>query len=198
MFQAGDLLVYGTTGVCRVLSIDRRQERVGSTRQERLYYQLKPIYQGGLIYTPVDNDKVSMRPIISRQEAEDLISEIPTLHPAACRASTTQALTQQYQASLRQHNCRSLVELAMSIHAKRRQAESRTAASAWWTSAISSRRSSFCSANWPPRWKFPTRQSSPISQTGSPPSIPDLRNNTKNHTEQKRGLAFSEAPETVD
>ena len=93
MFQAGDLLVYGTTGVCRVLSIDRRQERVGSTRQER-------------------------------QEAEDLISEIPTLHPAACRASTTQALTQQYQASLRQHNCRSLVELAMSIYAKRRQAES--------------------------------------------------------------------------
>ena len=67
MFQAGDLLVYGTTGVCRVLSIDRRQERVGSTRQERLYYQLKPIYQGGLIYTPVDNDKVSMRPIISRK-----------------------------------------------------------------------------------------------------------------------------------
>lgn len=55
MFQAGDLLVYGTTGVCRVLSIDRRQERVGSTRQERLYYQLKPIYQGGLIYTPVDS-----------------------------------------------------------------------------------------------------------------------------------------------
>mgnify|MGYP003219050853 CR=1 FL=1 len=156
MFQAGDLLVYGTTGVCRVLSIDRRQERVGSTRQERLYYQLKPIYQGGLIYTPVDNDKVSMRPIISRQEAEDLISEIPTLHPAACRASTTQALTQQYQASLRQHNCRSLVELAMSIHA------------------------------------------SPISQTGSPPSIPDLRNNTKNHTEQKRGLAFSEAPQRVE
>ena len=54
MFQAGDLLVYGSTGVCRVLSIDRRQERVGSIRQERLYYQLKPIYQGGLIYTPVD------------------------------------------------------------------------------------------------------------------------------------------------
>ena len=27
MFQAGDLLVYGTTGVCRVLSIDRRQGR---------------------------------------------------------------------------------------------------------------------------------------------------------------------------
>ena len=198
MFQAGDLLVYGTTGVCRVLSIDRRQERVGSTRQERLYYQLKPIYQGGLIYTPVDNDKVSMRPIISRQEAEDLISEIPTLHPAACRASSTQALTQQYQASLRQHNCRSLVELAMSIHAKRRQAESQNRRLGMVDERYLKQASSFCSASWPPRWKFPTRRSSPISQTGSPPSIPNLRNNTKNHTEQKRGLAESEAPETVD
>ena len=42
MFQAGDLLVYGTTGVCRVLSIDRRQERVGSTRQERFTISLNP------------------------------------------------------------------------------------------------------------------------------------------------------------
>ena len=123
MFQAGDLLVYGTTGVCRVLSIDRRQERVNGTRQDRLYYQLKPVYQGGLIFTPVDNDKVSMRPVISRQEAEALIDTIPSLRPASFRAATTQALTQQYQASLRQSDCRGLVELIMSIHAKRRQME---------------------------------------------------------------------------
>ena len=96
MFQAGDLLVYGITGVCRVLSIDRRQERVGSTRQERLYYQLKPIYQGGLIYTPVDNDKVSMRPIISRQEAEDLISmAYPTIDLAATGAHIRQLRLEQ-------------------------------------------------------------------------------------------------------
>ena len=81
MFQAGDLLVYGTTGVCRVLSIDRRQERVGSTRQERLYYQLKPIYQGGLIYTPVDNDKVSMRPIIPGRRRKILSVKFPLCIP---------------------------------------------------------------------------------------------------------------------
>ena len=198
MFQAGDLLVYGTTGVCRVLSIDRRQEWVGSTRQERLYYQLKPIYQGGLIYTPVDNDKVSMRPIISRQEAEDLISEIPTLHPAACRASTTQALTQLYQASLRQHNCRSLVELAMSIHAKRRQAESQNRRLGMVDERYLKQAEQLLFGELAAALEIPYEAVQPISQTGSPPSIPDLRNNTKNHTEQKRGLAFSEAPQRVE
>lgn len=123
MFQPGDLLVYGSTGVCEVLSIDRRDERVDGVRRERTYYQLKPMQQNGVIFTPVDNDKVSMRPVISREEAEALIDAIPTLQPTACRAATTQALTQHYQTSLRQHSCRSLMELTMSIHAKRRQAE---------------------------------------------------------------------------
>ncbi len=123
MFQPGELLVYGSTGVCQVLSIDQRQDYVNGTKQSRLYYQLKPLYQGGVIYTPVDNDKVVMRPVISREDAETLIDSIPTLCPAVCPAATTQALTQHYQTSLRRHSCRSLMELTMSIHQKRRRAE---------------------------------------------------------------------------
>ena len=58
MFQPGELLIYGSTGVCRVLSIDQRQDYVNGVKQNRLYYQLKPLHQVGTIYTPVDNDKV--------------------------------------------------------------------------------------------------------------------------------------------
>ena len=116
-------LVYGSTGVCQVLSIDQRQDYVNGVKQSRLYYQLKPLYQGGVIYTPVDNDKVVMRPVISREDAETLIDSIPTLRPAVCPAATTQALTQHYQTSLRRHSCRSLMELTMSIHQKRCKAE---------------------------------------------------------------------------
>ena len=83
MFQPGELLVYGSTGVCQVLSIDQRQDYVNGVKQSRLYYQLKPLYQGGVIYTPVDNDKVVMRPVISREDAETLIDSIPALRPAA-------------------------------------------------------------------------------------------------------------------
>ena len=123
MYQTGDLLIYGSTGVCRVLSIDRRQDYVDGIKQDKLYYRLKPLHQGGVIYTPVDNSKVVMRPVISREEAEALIDTIPTRHPMVCKAPTTQALTQLYQANLRQHSCRSLLQLTMSIHAKQAQAE---------------------------------------------------------------------------
>ena len=44
MFQPGGLLVYGSTGVCQVLSIDQRQDYVNGVKQSRLYYQLKPLY----------------------------------------------------------------------------------------------------------------------------------------------------------
>lgn len=125
MFQPGELLIYGSTGVCQVLSIDQRQDYINGVRQTRTYYRLKPLYQGGVIYTPVDNGKVVMRPVISREEAEALIDGIPALRPAACPATTTQALTQHYQASLRQNSCRGLLELTMAIHQKQCRAEAR-------------------------------------------------------------------------
>ena len=76
MFAAGDLVVYGGEGVCRV-------ERVGPSGMAyddggRLYYHLTPLYRSGTVMTPVDTG-VLMRPIISRQQAQDLIAALPTL-----------------------------------------------------------------------------------------------------------------------
>ena len=52
MFAAGDLVVYGGEGVCRV-------ERVGPSGMAyddggRLYYHLTPLYRSGTVLTPVD------------------------------------------------------------------------------------------------------------------------------------------------
>ena len=82
MFQPGELLIYGSTGVCRVLSIDQRQGYVNGVKQNRLYYPLKPLHQVGTIYTPVGNDKVGKRPVIFRGDAEALVDAIPTLRPS--------------------------------------------------------------------------------------------------------------------
>ena len=68
MFQPGELVVYGTTGVCRVESITR-PNLTGADRNKS-YYLLKPLQQDGVIYTPVENPKVSIRSLISREEAE--------------------------------------------------------------------------------------------------------------------------------
>lgn len=122
MFQPGDLVVYGTTGVCRVESITR-PNLTGADRNKQ-YYLLKPLQQDGVIYTPVENQKVPIRPVISAKEAEALIDLIPTMQAEACRAPTLQALAQHYQTVVRSSNCRDLIELMMSIYTKRRQAES--------------------------------------------------------------------------
>ena len=121
MFQPGELLVYGTTGVCRVEEITTPD----LTRAERgrQYYLLKPLYQDGVIYAPVDSGKVPIRPVISREEAEALIDRIPSVRAEACRAPTLQALAQHYQSAVRSHDCKELLELVMSIYLKQRQAE---------------------------------------------------------------------------
>ena len=122
MFQAGDLVVYGTTGVCRVESIDQ-PNMTGADRHKK-YYRLKPFYQDGVIYTPVDNTKVSIRPVISREDAENLIDLIPGIRAEAYRAPTLQALAQHYQTAFRSHSCQDLVELIMSIYTKQQETTS--------------------------------------------------------------------------
>lgn len=122
MFQPGDLIVYGTTGVCRVEALDR--PGLSSADKKRLYYRLKPLQQDGLIYTPAEDGKVPMRPVISREAAEALIDCIPTIRAEPRHDTTIQSLAQHYQAAVHSSDCRDLLELMMSIYAKRRQAES--------------------------------------------------------------------------
>ena len=75
MFQIGDLLFYGTNGVCRVSEICSSPFDTSDTRS---FYKLTPISEHStlVIYTPVDNDKVVMRPLISKDDAEALISRL--------------------------------------------------------------------------------------------------------------------------
>lgn len=121
MFQPGNLVIYGTTGVCRVESITR-PNLTGADRNKE-YYLLKPLYQDGVIYAPVESQKVPIRPVISAEAAEALIDLIPSIQAEACRAPTLQALAQHYQTVVRSHDCRDLLELMMSIYAKRQQVE---------------------------------------------------------------------------
>ena len=120
MYQVGELVVYGTTGVCRVEGFGTPDPMDRSGRQ---YYQLKPLYQDGVIYTPVEGGKVPMRPVMSAEAARALAEEVPQIQPEEHRARTIQLLTQHYQSILQSGSSRDLLELAMSIQAKRRQAE---------------------------------------------------------------------------
>lgn len=123
MFQPGDMVVYGSTGVCRVEEVSALQGAKGPDRNKK-YYRLSPLQQDGVIYAPVDNAKVPMRSVISAEEAEALIDLIPSINPAACRAPTMQALAQHYQSAVRSNDCRDLIGIMKSIYNKRQTVES--------------------------------------------------------------------------
>ena len=48
--------------------------------KERLYYVLCPVHNtSGKIFSPIDNQKIVMRKVISEDEAKELIAEIPSI-----------------------------------------------------------------------------------------------------------------------
>ena len=114
MFSVGDLIVYSETGVCRV-------EQIGpppfDPKAKREYYTLSPMNCRETIYVPVDT-QVFMRPILSREAAEELIDRLPEIQQAQVDNRDYRALAQQYRGFLETHRCEDLVQLIKLVYAK--------------------------------------------------------------------------------
>lgn len=119
MYHVGDLICYGDKGVCRVADI--AEQDFSGTIKGKLYYTLRPLDQDGIIYTPVDNEKVFMRPVISKEEAEKLIDMIPSIQAEPYHSKVINQLAEHYNASIKTHDCVDLIELTMSLYAKKQE-----------------------------------------------------------------------------
>ena len=117
MYQIGELVQYGSTGVCRIS--ESQPQTLPNSEEERLYYVLVPLYKACVISVPVDSDKVFMRPIITRDEAEQLIRLIPTLQFPAYHNRAAKELAGHYDTLLKSHNCEDWIQLTMSIYTKK-------------------------------------------------------------------------------
>ena len=75
MFSVGELMIYGTNGVCRVDEICSSPFDAADTR---LFYKLTPTPDRAnlVIYTPVDNEKVVIRPLMSEGDARALLASL--------------------------------------------------------------------------------------------------------------------------
>lgn len=73
MYQIGELVQYGTSGVCKVEQI---VQGVPWLQKDTECYLLIPVNKKEeKIYTPVENDKVNMRRILSREEVAELMGK---------------------------------------------------------------------------------------------------------------------------
>lgn len=116
MFQPGELIIYSNMGVCKVMEIT--VPSFCKVTERRQYYTLAPLEQQGTIFVPVDS-KVFMRPIITKEEADRLIDLIPSIQAEAFHSTVLQELTAHYSEALHSHDCGDLIELVMSIYAKK-------------------------------------------------------------------------------
>ena len=78
MFQVGEYIVYGINGICRVEDVCPSPY---DKTDPRTYYLLVPVNNpmSSTIYTPVDNERVPMRRLMTAAEIEALIADMPTI-----------------------------------------------------------------------------------------------------------------------
>ncbi|MBQ9859011.1 MAG: CarD family transcriptional regulator [Oscillospiraceae bacterium] len=76
MREIGEIVLYGTDGVCQISEITEKKFGKETTK----YYVLSTLYRGNsVIYVPVGNEKLEskMRDIISREELDNIICNMP-------------------------------------------------------------------------------------------------------------------------
>ena len=116
MFEIGELIIYGGNGVCRVEKIGPIDTGMGT--KGRMYYTLNPLKnKDSRIFTPVDNEKVIMRPTMTKEDALALIDQIQnveTLWIGDERRRET-----EYKEAVRKCDCREYVKIIKTIYLRK-------------------------------------------------------------------------------
>ena len=116
MFKKDELIMCGGHGVCRVVNVTGNPiDRLDKVRK---YYVLEPVYEkGSTVYTPVDNDKVIMRKIMNKQEAEDLVERITSIDTVWIQEE--KGREQMYKEAIRTYDCHSLVQIIKTLYLRK-------------------------------------------------------------------------------
>ncbi len=80
MLTKGTYVFYESGGICEIE--DLQKAPLAGMPSERLYYVLKPLHRGGeVMYVPVENDRIYLRPIMERAAAEAFLSSLEEVLP---------------------------------------------------------------------------------------------------------------------
>ena len=116
MFKEGDIVVFGNNGVCRVDAVGPTD--LFGSGQERLYYTLIPVYGSeSKIFTPVDNQKVVCRAVISKEEAEKLIADIQDIE--ALWVPDERRREESYKAAVSKCDCLELIKIIKTLYLRK-------------------------------------------------------------------------------
>lgn len=118
MFEIGEYVVCGSKGVCVVENITTLD--ISGVDKRRIYYILKPKYQAGsTVYVPVDSSSESMRRVLSREEAQQLIDAIPKL--PLIDIANDKPSEQTYKECMRTNSCEEWVRIIKTIYLRKQK-----------------------------------------------------------------------------
>ena len=108
MFKVDDYIMYGRTGVCKVIDITNEKFING---EERKYYVLSPIHNNNntIIKIPLDNTKVPMRKIISKEDVTSLINDMSSME--ALWIDDEKKRSNKFKTMLKSGKCEDLIKL---------------------------------------------------------------------------------------
>ena len=124
MYSVGEKIIYGESGVCTIEKIAPLD--MAGADASKMYYYLKPLIGSGTYFTPVDSNAF-MRHLISKEEANSLISSIPDIEPAICNDSRFNHVEAFYKELFRLHTPEAMVSIIKGLN--QRMSEKKTKSS---------------------------------------------------------------------
>lgn len=146
MFQIGEYVVHGNDGICEVKDITQLELPGGSSKRQ--YYLLVPQKEkNGRIYSPVESSKVQTRKVITKQEADTLIREIPAIQ--AAWVENEKLRENVYKEAIKSCDLRELVKIIKNMYLQQTGAHfKRQKSNGFRRPAILSWQRINCTANW--------------------------------------------------
>ena len=117
MIEKGDLVLYGTHGICDVTDVTTVD--IPGIDKDRLYYILNARSNNCKIYVAVDGDLSKMRKLISKEEAKALVSKIGEIEPL--KLEDEKKPDAEYKEVLQKYDCVELLKLIKCIYSRRKK-----------------------------------------------------------------------------
>jgi CarD family transcriptional regulator len=118
VFKKGDCVICGGKGVCVIEDITTLN--MSGVDKEREYFILKPRYvSASTVYIPVDTAEESLRCILTREKAEELIHGIPQIPLIVIKDEKT--LEQEYRVCMKTNQCEEWVRIIKTIFMRKQK-----------------------------------------------------------------------------
>jgi len=118
MFEVGEYIIYGNHGVCRVEDIGNID--IPGIDRSKKCYTLQPVFsKASTLYTPVDNDKVLMRRVMTNEEAQELLEKVPDI-PLLWIENEKQR-EEVYKKALKSHDGTNWIKIIKTLYVRRQE-----------------------------------------------------------------------------